>query len=295
MTAPLTSPGTSRRLARVRVALVVAVAVLAATVTILAYLVSFEAISAFVVRIGALPPQLRWCGPFLVDSFITIATLFLLWLALSGVPLRRVWDAWYAWLLIALATAASAYLNAAHVQTHRWDARITAGAVPFALLASVHLLVLLLLRLLAWAPAADPPAVADPQSTAQSQERAAASVRQAAARPAAVARPTTAAGALATAAAVSPVPVEIPATAAPDREGEQQQQTSRQRVAVLVAEEAAGIRPRLTGEQVAALLGNGVKERWATELLRQERETLARRNGLGPLSQQRNEQDGDER
>jgi hypothetical protein len=26
-------------------------------------------------------------------------------------PLRRVWDAWYAWALIAAATGASAYLN----------------------------------------------------------------------------------------------------------------------------------------------------------------------------------------
>jgi hypothetical protein len=42
----------------------------------------------------------------------------------------------------------------------------------------------------------------------------------------------------------------------------------------LVAEEAAGHRPRLSGAEVAALLGNGVKERWATELLRQERQRL---------------------
>jgi len=39
--------------------------------------------------------------------------------------------------------------------TVRWDARIAAGAVPFAVLASVHLLVLLLLRLLAWTPTQD--------------------------------------------------------------------------------------------------------------------------------------------
>jgi hypothetical protein len=46
---------------------------------------------------------------------------------------------------------ASAYLNAAHAPP-RWDARVVAGAVPLALLASVHLLVLLLLRVLAWTP-----------------------------------------------------------------------------------------------------------------------------------------------
>jgi hypothetical protein len=150
------TPRTTQRLTRVRLSLVVAVAVLAAGLAGLGYLVSFEAISAFVVRIGALPERLGWCGPLLVDTFITLATLFLVWLALSGVQLRGCWDAYYAWVLIAVATIASAYLNAAHVQPSvqtvevRWDARIAAGAVPFAVLASVHLLVLLLLRLLAW-------------------------------------------------------------------------------------------------------------------------------------------------
>jgi len=160
---------TTQRLARVRLGLVLAVALFAAGVAGLGYLVSFEAISAFVVRIGALPENLRWCGPLLVDTFITIATLFLVWLALSGVRLRRCWDAYYAWALIAVATIASAYLNAAHVQPSvqtgavRWDARIAAGAVPFAVLASVHLLVLLLLRLLAWTPTQDPAvSAADP-------------------------------------------------------------------------------------------------------------------------------------
>jgi hypothetical protein len=148
----------AQRLALVRVGLVLSVALLAAGIAGLGYLVSFEAISSFVVRIGALPENLRWCGPLLVDTFITLATLFLVWLALSGERLSRCWDAYYAWTLIAVATIASAYLNAAHVQPSiqtgavRWDARIAAGAVPFAVLASVHLLVLLLLRLLAWSP-----------------------------------------------------------------------------------------------------------------------------------------------
>ena len=115
-------PAPADRLGRVRSGLVVAVIVLAAAVAALAYLVSFEAISAYVARIGALPAWLRWCGPLLVDTFITLGTLFLLWLALSGIPLRRVWDAWYAWALIATATGASAYLNAAHAPP-RWDAR----------------------------------------------------------------------------------------------------------------------------------------------------------------------------
>jgi hypothetical protein len=53
---------------------------------------------------------------------------------------------------------------------------------------------------------------------------------------------------------------------------------ARARVAALVAEEAAGRRPRLSGAEAAALLGGGVKERWATELLRQERQRLAHRD-----------------
>ena len=55
--------------------------------------------------------------------------------------------------------------------------------------------------------------------------------------------------------------------------------SARIRIAALVAEEAAGHRPRLSGAEAAALLGGGVKERWATELLRQERDRLANHNG----------------
>jgi len=141
------APVASLRLARVRVALVATVAGLAALVAIIAYLVSFEAISAYVATIGAIPHWLRWCAPLLIDTFITIATAFLLWLALSGARLAQEHDAWFAWLLIAVATAASAYLNAAHAPD-RWDARLVAGSVPVALLASVHLLLRLMTRLL---------------------------------------------------------------------------------------------------------------------------------------------------
>jgi hypothetical protein len=66
----------AQRLARVRLGLVLSVALLAAGIAGLGYLVSFEAISSFVVRIGALPENLRWCGPLLVDTFISLATLF---------------------------------------------------------------------------------------------------------------------------------------------------------------------------------------------------------------------------
>ena len=51
--------------------------------------------------------------------------------------------------------------------------------------------------------------------------------------------------------------------------------SARARIAALVAEEAAGHRSRVSGAEAAALLGGGVKERWATELLRQERQRLA--------------------
>jgi hypothetical protein len=55
--------------------------------------------------------------------------------------------------------------------------------------------------------------------------------------------------------------------------------SARARIAALVAEEAAGHRPRVSGAEAAALLGGGVKERWATELLRQERERLTQPHG----------------
>ena len=149
--------GRPRALHRFRVGLITAAAILTAAVAGLAFWVSFEAISAYVVRIGALPPNLRYAGPLLVDSFTVLATVFLLWLALAGTPLRKVWDAYYAWSLIIVATAASAYLNAAHVAADAPDvARWVAGAVPVTLLGAVHLLVLLLLRLLAGSPTARP-------------------------------------------------------------------------------------------------------------------------------------------
>jgi uncharacterized protein DUF2637 len=50
--------------------------------------------------------------------------------------------------------------------------------------------------------------------------------------------------------------------------------SARARIAALVAEEAAGQRPRVSGAEAAELLGGGIKERWATELLRQERQRL---------------------
>ncbi len=173
--APLANP----RLARVRVALVICVASLAALVAAIAYLVSFEAISAYVAHIGAMPSWLRWCGPLLIDTFITIATAFLLWLALSGARLASEHDAWFAWLLITVSTVASAYLNAAHAPD-RWDARLVAGSVPVALLASVHLLVRLMVRLLTLqtTSATTPAAASAPNRRADASSARAISPRQ---------------------------------------------------------------------------------------------------------------------
>jgi hypothetical protein len=239
---------TRERLCRVRLGLVVAVTLLAAGVAGLGYLVSFEAISSFVVRIGALPNSLRWCGPLLVDTFITLATLFLVWLALSGVRLRHCWDAYYAWTLIAVATIASAYLNAAHVQpvgpagAVRWDARFSAGAVPFAVLASVHLLVSLLLRLLALPSPEDPAIpVAEPDEPAPKIHQ--------------------------------PAPAEAP----PQENQARQDDLLVRRVLVrsLLAGETPG-KP-VSWQDVHAATGLSRSRSYA--LLRQERETLARTNG----------------
>jgi hypothetical protein len=242
----------AQRLALVRVGLVLSVALLAAGIAGLGYLVSFEAISSFVVRIGAFPENLRWCGPLLVDTFITLATLFLVWLALSGERLHRCWDAYYAWSLIAVATIASAYLNAAHVQSSkagfvRWDARIAAGAVPFAVLASVHLLVLILLRLLAWTPTQDTAvASAVPEEPTRADHQ-------------------------------SDL-VEITPAATPTQDiesGQDAQQARRVWVRALLASETQDKTVSWQDVQVAT----GLSRSRSYALLRQERETLAETNG----------------
>ena len=133
---------------RVRGALVGAVAVLVFAIAALAYLVSFEAISEFAVQVGAFPRPLRWCAPLLVDSFTTAATLVVLWVSLSGERLGRAFDAWYAWALIAGATAASVAINVAHAPD-RQAAQLVAALPPIALLLSVELLMLVARRCLA--------------------------------------------------------------------------------------------------------------------------------------------------
>jgi hypothetical protein len=146
---PVTEPLVATRLlVRVRAALVGAVAALVVAIAALAYLVSFEAISDFAVQVGAFPAGLRWCAPLLVDSFTTAATLVVLWISLADGGMRRAFDAWYAWALIAGATAASVAINVAHAPD-RQAAQLVAALPPVALLLSVELLMLVARRCLA--------------------------------------------------------------------------------------------------------------------------------------------------
>ena len=219
----------SGALAVVRAALMWTTSALVFAVAVLAFVVSFEAISDFAVQVGAFPPSLRYCAPLLVDSFTAAATLVILWLSLTDAKLTSAWDAWYAWTLIAAATCVSVAINVAHAPDTN-AARLVAALPPVALLLAVELLMILARRCLAHmsAPQAQPGAL-QPH----------------------LAAPTDGTGA----------------------------QGVRAAVAELVAQEQTGTRPRLTGKQVAALVG--VKERRAQVLLREFRTNSRRahRNG----------------
>jgi Protein of unknown function (DUF2637) len=219
----------SRALAVVRAALMWTASALVVVVAVLAFVVSFEAISDFAVQVGAFPRNLRYCAPLLVDSFTAAATLVILWLSLTGQRLATAWDAWYAWALIGTATCVSA-INVAHAPDTN-AARLVAAVPPIALLLAVELLMILARRCLAH------------MSASQAQP---------AAPPAHPAAPTDGTGA----------------------------EDVRTAVAELVTQEQSGTRPRLTGKQVAALVG--VKERRAQVLLREFRTNNnqgAHRNG----------------
>jgi hypothetical protein len=125
-----------RLLAAIRVALVVALTVLVLAIAALAYVVSFEAIRAFAVETAAFPAELAWSAPLLVDSFTTAASLVILWRYLRGDHWR---DPWYAWSLVALATAVSVALNVAHAPD-RLAAQLFAALPPVALLGALELL-----------------------------------------------------------------------------------------------------------------------------------------------------------
>jgi hypothetical protein len=67
-----------------------------------------------VVETAAFPPELAWSAPLLVDSFTTAASLAILWRYLRG----DAWsEPWYAWTLVACATAVSVARNVAHAPT----------------------------------------------------------------------------------------------------------------------------------------------------------------------------------
>ena len=125
-----------RLLAAIRVALVAALTALVLAIAALAYVVSFEAIRAFAVETAAFPPELAWSAPLLVDSFTTAASLVILWRYLRGDGWR---DPWYAWTLVAAATAVSVALNVAHAPD-RLSAQLFAALPPVALLGALELL-----------------------------------------------------------------------------------------------------------------------------------------------------------
>ena len=127
---------TERLLAAVRVALVAALTALVLAIAALAYVVSFEAIRAFAIETAAFPPELAWSAPLLVDSFTTAASLVILWRYLRGDAWR---DPWYAWTLVAAATAVSVALNVAHAPD-RLAAQLFAALPPVALLGALELL-----------------------------------------------------------------------------------------------------------------------------------------------------------
>jgi hypothetical protein len=102
----------------------------------LAYVVSFEAISAFAVETAAFPASLAWSAPLLVDSFTTAASLVILWRYLRGEGWR---EPWYAWTLVACATAVSVALNVAHAPD-QLSAQLFAALPPVALLGALELL-----------------------------------------------------------------------------------------------------------------------------------------------------------
>ena len=107
-------------------------ALLVGAIAALAFLVSFEAISTYAVKVGAFPPGLRWAAPLLVDTFTVAAGLVILSRSRDGV--RAV----YAWSLVVIASTVSVALNVAHAPA-QLSARLVAALPPVALLASLEL------------------------------------------------------------------------------------------------------------------------------------------------------------
>jgi hypothetical protein len=105
---------------------------LVGAIALIAFAVSFEAISAYAVQVGAFPRPLRWCAPLLVDAFTVAACLVILARSRDGE--RAV----YAWSLVVVASTVSVALNVAHAPSHT-PARLVASLPPAALLAALEL------------------------------------------------------------------------------------------------------------------------------------------------------------
>jgi hypothetical protein len=133
---------------------------LVGAIALIAFAVSFEAISAYAVAVGAFPRPLRWCAPLLVDAFTVAACLVILARSRDGE--RAV----YAWSLVVVASTVSVALNVAHAPPHT-PARLVASLPPAALLAALELAMSEARRLRARAARAEveaPPAADSAQS-----------------------------------------------------------------------------------------------------------------------------------
>jgi hypothetical protein len=134
---------------------------LVGAIALIAFAVSFEAISAYAVAVRAFPRPLRWCAPLLVDAFTVAACLVILARSRDGE--RAV----YAWSLVAVASTVSVALNVAHAPPHT-PARLVASLPPAALLAALELAMseARRLRTRAARAEADSPPASDPARSA---------------------------------------------------------------------------------------------------------------------------------
>jgi hypothetical protein len=236
-----------------------------------AFLLSYTSLYQLALACGYSPVLARvW--PILVDGFTAYCSRD----AWHAHQQRRVGRVVYDGLVVLAATLASALFQA-EAATAAW----LLERPPVGLVQAVHMVpaVAALLALEIGMHRRTHPTVPQPATSSAAEERPQPPPAAAVGRPpqaAVQAPPATAA----LPAAARPVPSAAagngrrPRAAPAAGDG-----SARARVAALVAEETAGRRGRLSGAEVAALLGNGVKERWATELLRQERHRLTLPDG----------------
>jgi hypothetical protein len=137
---------------------------LVGAIALIAFAVSFEAISAYAVAVGAFPRPLRWCAPLLVDAFTVAACLVILARSRDGE--RAV----YAWSLVVVASSVSVALNVAHAPPHT-PARLVASLPPAALLAALELAMSEARRLRARAGRAQADAPPGPDAAQSAPER----------------------------------------------------------------------------------------------------------------------------